>query len=165
MRNWKNLTLSFVFFVESISVEGKFFLFDFHQLLKHYYCRCCSVYHHGMTCQFYQIYRADDNHSLRVSAMPLKHIINKLSNILGVAGRGSTESKALPSMQVTNWEKWRMFAHSLHQVWKLKRLLLFYMLFDLLDVGPTCAGFVWWSTPQGQVFTTTCARPRDSWHN
>jgi len=28
--------------------------------------RCCSVYHHGMTCQFYQIYRADDNHSLRV---------------------------------------------------------------------------------------------------
>eukprot|EP00092_Neocalanus_flemingeri_P010139 GFUD01010926.1.p1 GENE.GFUD01010926.1~~GFUD01010926.1.p1 ORF type:complete len:1441 (+),score=302.82 GFUD01010926.1:406-4323(+) len=28
--------------------------------------RCCSVYHHGMTCQFYQIYQADDNHSLRV---------------------------------------------------------------------------------------------------
>lgn len=28
--------------------------------------RCKSVFHNGMTCQFYQLLQADDNHSLRV---------------------------------------------------------------------------------------------------
>ena len=30
-------------------------------------CRCECVYHSGMTCQFYQIYKTDNDHSLRVS--------------------------------------------------------------------------------------------------
>ena len=30
--------------------------------------RCESVFHNGMTCQFYKIFRADDNHSLRVGS-------------------------------------------------------------------------------------------------
>merc|ERR1712080_289456 len=30
-------------------------------------CRGCkSVYHHGMSCQFYKMFKQDDNHSLRV---------------------------------------------------------------------------------------------------
>ena len=32
--------------------------------------RCKSVFHNGMTCQFYQLIQADDNHSLRVSVYP-----------------------------------------------------------------------------------------------
>ena len=36
------------------------------KLTVQYVLRCKSVFHNGMTCQFYQIFRADDNHSLRV---------------------------------------------------------------------------------------------------
>ena len=32
--------------------------------------RCKSVFHNGMTCQFYQLLQADDNHSLRASVYP-----------------------------------------------------------------------------------------------
>ena len=79
--------------------------------------RCCSVYHYGMTCQFYKIYRADDNHSLRVrfltkySTLPHAHLI-----ILGMAWGGPSIPQTLPKMQVAYREKWRVFAYTLHQV-------------------------------------------------
>ena len=36
--------------------------------------RCECVYHTGMTCQFYQIYKTDNDHSLRVGQNAFSHV-------------------------------------------------------------------------------------------
>ena len=60
--------------------------------------RCKSVFHNGMTCQFYQLLQADDNHSLRVSAYPnicapkLRLFLSDLSPIIGYACHSLTHS-------------------------------------------------------------------------
>ena len=61
--------------------------------------RCDCVYHTGMTCQFYQIYKSDNDHSLRVSRVQsghprLKIYVNKIA--LGLAAGRSFQQKTLP---------------------------------------------------------------------
>ena len=74
MRNYKMERLFFASSADQKYAGGWFSEFDYVVVLvchiQLFVCshalRCKSVFHNGMTCQFYQISRTDDNHSLRV---------------------------------------------------------------------------------------------------
>ena len=78
--------------------------------------RCDCVYHTGMTCQFYQIYKTDNDHSLRVSRGQSVWKYYQNSTPVGLDTGRSFKQKTLPSVSVPDREERWLSSRPLHQV-------------------------------------------------